>query len=74
MCVYIYRERESYAPVSREVQNAFVLHVVFFIPEFKTSIEPFKVFSILKYVWRPNFTFFEIFFLLFLGVKNTLSL
>jgi hypothetical protein len=44
LSLYIY-ERESYAMV-KSVQ-------------FKILIQPLKIFSILKYVWRPNFIFFR---------------
>jgi hypothetical protein len=62
--IYIYREREreSYAMVSHEVQNIFVLRAVSPIFKFKTPIRPLKVFFILKYIWRPNFIFFRNFF------------
>jgi hypothetical protein len=53
------------------VYNNFILRV-FLISKFKISIQPFKVFFILKYVWWPNFIFCEILFLFFLGIKNTL--
>jgi hypothetical protein len=55
--IYIERERESYAMVSREVQNIFVLRIVSSIFKFKTPIQPLKVFSILKYIWNSNFIY-----------------
>jgi hypothetical protein len=67
---YIYRERENYATVSHEVQNTFVLHVVSLIFKFKTPIRPFKMFSILKYIWTSNFIFFRNYFLFFWGLEN----
>jgi hypothetical protein len=55
------------------VQHDFVFRIISLIFEFKTPIQPFKIFYILKYAWRLNFIFFKICFY-FLGLKNTLSL
>jgi hypothetical protein len=49
----------NYVMVSHEVQNVFILRVVSLIFEFKIPIGLFKVFSILKYIWKLNFIFLK---------------